>query len=371
MNNLEQFAGIKVVGVGGAGCNAVSRMIATGLKGVEFIAINTDAQALFLCDADQRIHIGSKSTRGLGAGSNPDVGRTAAEENQKEIQAAVEGSDLVFIAAGMGGGTGTGAAPVVAEIAKRSGALTVAVITRPFTFEGRIRTQMAEIGMARLGECVDALITIPNDRLLRAVDNRRTSILDAFKIADDVLRQGVQGISDIITVPGIINVDFADIQAIMAEAGSALMGIGIGRGENRAQMAARSAVSSPLLETAIDGARGVLINITGSPDLALSEVAEAAEIISSAVDPEARIIFGAVIDDRLTDELRLTVIATGFSAVPASEVQQAWEESPSAAPVAQNWQMPAAGGGSRDDLEMPAWLRKGRTVRGSDILGPG
>ncbi len=375
VGNLEHFAGIKVVGVGGAGCNAVSRMIATGLKGVEFIAVNTDAQALFLCDADQRIHIGGKATRGLGAGSNPDVGRAAVEESAKEIAAAVEGADLVFVAAGMGGGTGTGAAPVVAELAKKAGALTVAVITRPFNFEGRIRAQMADMGVSRLAEKVDALITIPNDRLLRAMDNRRTSILDAFRVADDVLRQGVQGISDIITVPGIINVDFADIQAIMADAGSALMGIGSGHGDGRAVNAARSAILSPLLETSIDGARGVLFNITASPDLALSEVGEAAEVISQAVDPDARIIFGAVIDDRLQDEVRITVIATGFSYTPQPQDDRRLMAEERAVLPSPSLQLPTfslgqQSSGGRDELDTPAWLRKGRFTRNTDLIGP-
>ncbi|HEY4002324.1 MAG TPA: cell division protein FtsZ [Candidatus Xenobia bacterium] len=374
--NLEAFAGIKVVGVGGAGCNAVCRMIATGLKGVEFIAVNTDAQALFLCDADQRIHIGGKATRGLGAGANPDVGRAAVEENTKEISAAVEGADLVFVAAGMGGGTGTGAAPVVAELAKKAGALTVGVITRPFSFEGRMRSQLAEMGIARLAEKVDALITIPNDRLLRVVDNRRTSILDAFRVADDVLRQGVQGISDIITVPGIINVDFADIQAIMAEAGSALMGIGTGRGDGRAVAAARAAILSPLLETSIDGARGVLFNITASPDLALSEVSEAAEVISQAVDPDARIIFGAVIDDRLQDEVRITVVATGFTHPSISgDDRRAFEERPTVLQqtlAVPNFNFtPPVVSAKMDELDTPAWLRKGRFSKNSDLIGPG
>lgn len=309
--NLEQFAGIKVIGVGGAGCNAVSRMIQVGLKGVEFIAINTDAQALFLCDANHRIHIGGGVTKGLGAGSDPVIGRKAVEENTDEILQSLDGADMVFITCGMGGGTGTGASPVVAELAKQVGALTVAVVTKPFTFEGKMRQIMADRGIGELEQKVDTVITIPNDRLLQVVD-KKTPLIDAFKIADDVLRQGVQGISDLITVPGLINLDFADIQTVMSGAGSALMGIGVGSGEARAVEAAKQAIASPLLETTIDGARGVLFNITGGIDLSLVEVNEAAEIISKAVDPEARIIFGAVIDEKMKDEVKITVLATGF-----------------------------------------------------------
>jgi cell division protein FtsZ len=310
--NLESFAGIKVVGVGGAGCNAVSRMIQEGLKGVEFVAINTDAQALFLCDADQRIHIGGNVTKGLGAGSDPEIGRKAIEENRDDILQVLDGADMVFITCGMGGGTGTGASPVLAELAKDVGALSVAVVTKPFTFEGRMRMMMAEKGINELKERVDTLITIPNDRLLHVVD-KKTPLIDAFRVADNVLRHGVQGISDIITTPGLINVDFADIQTVMKEAGSALMGIGTGTGDSRAVDAAKMAISSPLLEATIEGAKGVLFNITGGPDLSLVEVNEAAEIISQAVDPDARIIFGAVIDERLEGEVRITVIATGFT----------------------------------------------------------
>lgn len=311
--SLEQFAGIKVVGVGGAGCNAVNRMIEAGLNGVEFISINTDAQALFGCKADQRVHIGGNLTRGLGAGANHDVGRQACEENREEILKVLDGADMVFITAGMGGGTGTGASPVVAELAKQVGALAVAVVTKPFTFEGKVRMSVAEKGVVDLEQKVDALITIPNDRLLQIVE-KRTSLLDAFRTADDVLRQGVQGISDLITKPGLINLDFADVQAIMTSAGSALMGIGKGTGEHRAQEAARNAIASPLLETTIDGAKGVLFNITGGLDLSLIEVNEAAEAISRAVDPDAKIIFGAVIDEKIQGEVIVTVLATGFGA---------------------------------------------------------
>ncbi len=310
-HQLEHFAGIKVIGVGGAGCNAVSRMIQEGLGGVEFIAINTDAQALFLCDADQRIHIGSQVTRGLGAGSAPEIGRKAVEENADEVLKALDGADMVFITAGMGGGTGTGASPVVAELARQAGALTVAVVTKPFSFEGQRRMQMAEQGIAELKNKVDTIITIPNDRLLKIVSEKE-NISEAFRLADDVLRNGVQGISEIITVPGRINVDFADVQTIMADAGSALLGIGIASGENRAVEAARAAISSPLLEASIDGATGVLFNITGGNDMTLIELHEAARIISEAVDPEAQIIFGSVQDERMEGEIRITVVATGF-----------------------------------------------------------
>ena len=317
---MQPFAGIKVVGVGGAGCNAVTRMVEAGLKGVEFVAINTDAQALFLCNVDKRVHIGGNLTRGLGAGANSDIGKQACEENSEEILKALEGSDMVFITAGMGGGTGTGASPVIADLAKQSGALTVAVVTKPFTFEGKVRMTTAEKGAQELEQKVDALITIPNDRLLQIVE-RRTPLIDAFKAADDILRQGVQGISDLITKPGLINLDFADVQAIMSSAGSALMGIGRGTGEHRAQEAAKSAIASPLLETSIDGAKGILFSIAGGPDLTLTEVNEAAEVISPVVDPEARIIFGTVIDEKLQGEVVVTVIATGFGSrnIPFSE----------------------------------------------------
>jgi cell division protein FtsZ len=306
------LAVIKVVGIGGGGTNAVNRMIDAGLKGVEFIAVNTDAQALLMSDADQKVHIGSQLTRGLGAGSDPQIGRAAAEESRDEIKQALAGSDMVFVTAGKGGGTGTGAAPIVAEIAKEEiGALTVGVVTRPFSFEGRKRAFQADDGILKLKEKVDTLIVIPNDRLLQVVD-KQTSILEAFRVADDVLRQGVQGITDLITVPGLINLDFADVRMIMTDAGTAMMGIGISTGEERAVSAAKAAISSPLLEASIEGARGVLLNISGGENLGLFEVNEAAEIISGAADPEANIIFGAVIDPTLKDEVRVTVIATGF-----------------------------------------------------------
>ncbi len=308
----SSVAKIKVIGVGGGGCNAVNRMIDSGLAGIEFWTVNTDAQALTYSSTTNAMQLGQKLTRGLGAGGNPSIGQKAAEESRDEIFQAVEGSDLVFITAGMGGGTGTGAAPVVAEAAKEAGALTVGVVTRPFTFEGRRRTAQAESGIAALQASVDTLIIIPNDKLLSVI-SEQTPVQEAFRVADDILRQGVQGISDIITISGLVNVDFADVRAVMADAGSALMGIGVGSGKSRAREAAIAATSSPLLETSIDGAGGVVFNITGGSDLTLHEVNQAAEIIYEAVDPNANIIFGAVIDDRLQGEIRITVIATGFS----------------------------------------------------------
>ncbi len=308
----SSVAKIKVIGVGGGGCNAVNRMIDSGLAGIEFWTVNTDAQALTHSSTTNAMQLGQKLTRGLGAGGNPSIGQKAAEESRDEIFQVVEGSDLVFITAGMGGGTGTGAAPVVAEAAKEAGALTVGVVTRPFTFEGRRRTSQAESGIAALQASVDTLIIIPNDKLLTVI-SEQTPVQEAFRVADDILRQGVQGISDIITISGLVNVDFADVRAVMADAGSALMGIGVGSGKSRAREAAIAATSSPLLETSIDGAGGVVFNITGGSDLTLHEVNQAAEIIYEAVDPNANIIFGAVIDDRLQGEVRITVIATGFS----------------------------------------------------------
>ena len=316
------LAVIKVVGVGGGGTNAVNRMVDAGLRGVEFIAVNTDAQALAMCDADVKIHIGSKITRGLGAGANPDIGYQAAIESKDELRDAIKGADMVFVTAGKGGGTGTGASPVIAELAKELGALTVGVVTRPFMFEGKRRARQAEDGIRELREKVDTLIIIPNDRLLQVVE-RRTSIIDAFKVADDVLRQGVQGITDLITVPGLINLDFADVRTVMREAGSALMGIGVAGGENRAVEAAKAAISSPLLEASVEGAMGILLNITGGADLGLFEVNEAAEIISSAADADCNIIFGAVVDPSLGDEVRVTVIATGFDGPRAPERRSA------------------------------------------------
>jgi cell division protein FtsZ len=310
------LAVIKVVGVGGGGTNAVSRMVDAGLRGVEFIAANTDAQALAMCDADIKLNIGHVSTHGLGAGANPEVGLAAASESRDEIKEALKGADMVFVTAGEGGGTGTGAAPVIAEIAKTEiGALTVGVVTRPFDFEGTQRARSANEGIQKLREVVDTLIVIPNEKLLAVVE-RRTSMLDAFKEADDVLRQGIQGITDLITIPGLINLDFADVRTIMHDAGSALMGIGSAGGENRCAEAAKIAISSPLLEEAIDGATGILLNITGGRDLGLFEVNEAAELVQGAADADANIIFGAVIDESLGEEVRVTVIGTGFDHRP-------------------------------------------------------
>ncbi|MFI0978735.1 cell division protein FtsZ [Streptomyces sp. NPDC021093] len=305
------LAVIKVIGVGGGGVNAINRMIEVGLKGVEFIAINTDAQALLMSDADVKLDVGRELTRGLGAGANPDVGRKAAEDHREEIEEVLKGADMVFVTAGEGGGTGTGGAPVVANIARSLGALTIGVVTRPFTFEGRRRANQAEDGIAQLREEVDTLIVIPNDRLL-SISDRQVSVLDAFKSADQVLLSGVQGITDLITTPGLINLDFADVKSVMSEAGSALMGIGSARGDDRAVAAAEMAISSPLLEASIDGARGVLLSISGGSDLGLFEINEAAQLVSEAAHPEANIIFGAVIDDALGDEVRVTVIAAGF-----------------------------------------------------------
>jgi cell division protein FtsZ len=305
------LAVIKVVGIGGGGVNAVNRMIDVGLKGVEFIAINTDAQALLASDADVKLDIGRELTKGLGAGANPEVGQKAAEEHRDEIEEVLKGADMVFITAGKGGGTGTGGAPIVAEIAKSQGALTIGVVTRPFTFEGRQRALKAEQGIANLKDKVDTLIVIPNDRLMD-VGDPSMSVREAFRMADEVLLQGVLGITDLITTPGLINLDFADVKAVMTDAGSSLMGIGQARGEGRATEAARSAISSPLLEASIEGARGVLLNIAGGSDLGLFEVHEAASIISNAAHPDANIIFGAVVDDTLGDEVRVTVIAAGF-----------------------------------------------------------
>ncbi|HLH66564.1 MAG TPA: cell division protein FtsZ [Solirubrobacteraceae bacterium] len=312
MESGSYLAVIKVVGVGGGGTNAVNRMVDAGLRGVEFIACNTDAQSLAMCDADVKLNIGHELTKGLGAGANPEVGHGAAAESRDDIKEALKGADMVFVTAGEGGGTGTGAAPVIAEIAKNEiGALTVGVVTRPFQFEGTQRAKQAQEGIQRLRENVDTLIVIPNEKLLSIVE-RRTTILEAFREADNVLRQGVQGITDLITIPGLINLDFADVRTIMRDAGSALMGIGSASGENRAAEAAKMAISSPLLEESVEGATGILLNITGGHDLGLFEVNEAAEIVRSASDANSNIIFGAVIDDSLGDEVRVTVIATGF-----------------------------------------------------------
>ncbi|MFZ2189101.1 MAG: cell division protein FtsZ [Candidatus Moraniibacteriota bacterium] len=316
---VETFARIKVVGVGGSGGHGISRMIETKIKGVEFVAINTDAQDLHHNKAAEKVHIGKNLTKGLGAGMNPDIGRQAAEENRDEILDVLKGADMVFITCGLGGGTGTGAAPIVAEAAKELGALTVAVVTKPFSFEGAQRRAIAEEGLQNLRERVDTLITIPNDKLLQIID-KKTTLINSFKIVDDVLRQGVQGISDLITKPGIVNVDFADVKAIMSNSGSALMGIGIGTGENRAAEAAKAAINSPLLELSIDGAKGVLFNVSGSSDLTMLEINEAANIITEAIDPNAKVIFGAVVDETLKKgEVQITVVATGFDEEMISE----------------------------------------------------
>ena len=349
------LAVIKVAGIGGGGTNAVNRMVDAGLKGVEFVGVNTDAQALLMTDADVKLHIGAEATRGLGAGANPEVGNEAALESRDEIKEALKGADMVFVTAGEGGGTGTGGAPVVAEMARELGALTVGVVTRPFAFEGTRRANQAQAGIAELREHVDTLIIIPNDRLLHVVE-KQTSVIEAFRMADDILRQGVQGITDLITVPGLVNLDFADVRTIMRDAGSALMGIGEADGENRAAEAARGAVSSPLLEASVEGATGVLLNITGGSELGLFEVNEAAEVVTGAADQNANVIFGAVIDDALGETVRVTVIATGFDAKlrrerrPSSEARRPDRESD---------QRDDEGFGVPSDvLEVPSFLRE-------------
>jgi cell division protein FtsZ len=346
------LAVIKVVGVGGGGTNAVNRMVDARLTGVEFIAVNTDAQALMMSDADMKMHIGSAETRGLGAGADPAVGHAAAQESRDELKEALKGADMVFVTAGEGGGTGTGAGPVVAELAREIGALTVGVVTKPFVFEGRKRSQQAELGIENLRERVDTLIVIENDRLLQVVE-KKTSVVDAFRMADDILRQGVQGITDLITVPGLVNLDFADVRTIMRDAGSALMGIGEASGENRAAEAARAAVSSPLLETSIEGATGILLNITGPPEIGLFEVNEAAEVVTSAADQNANVIFGAVIDDAAGDAVRVTVIATGFGG--GRRRRRAGSTADAPVPSA-----PTPGGGFEipdEALDVPSFLR--------------
>ncbi len=351
ITHVENLAQIKVVGVGGGGSNAVNRMIDEGIQGVEFIVVNTDAQALMLSNAPQRVRIGDKLTKGLGAGGDPEIGQRAAEESVEEIKGLLKGADMVFVTCGMGGGTGTGAAPVIAHVAKEMGALTIGVVTKPFTFEGSRRRQVAERGLELLKQSVDTLITIPNDRLLQIVD-KKASIQTAFRVADDVLRQGIQGISELITVPGLINLDFADVRAIMNEGGSALMAIGRAKGEGRAQEAARQAISSALLDVTIDGARGILFNVTGGNDLSLFEVNEAAEIIRSTADPEANIIFGAVIDPEMQDEIRITVIATGFE-VAAEQKQPRRTDSKTIEFPVRSY--------DREDLDIPAFLRRARS----------
>jgi len=323
---IETFAKIKVIGVGGGGCSAVNRMIEERIRGVEFVAINTDAQALHYNKASTKVHIGQTVTRGLGAGMNPDLGRKSAEETQDELKDILKDTDMVFITCGLGGGTGTGAAPVVADIARDLGALTVAIVTKPFMFEGQQRRNIAEAGLEELMEKVDTIITIPNDRLLQVID-KKTSLMEAFRVVDDILRQGVQGISEVISVPGEINVDFADAKAIMSGAGSALMGIGRGSGENRAVDAAKAAIDSPLLEMSIDGARGILFTVTGSSDLGMYEINEASKIITGAADDDAKIIFGAVINEEMKDEIKITVIATGFEGSGRSSSQPVMEHS--------------------------------------------
>jgi cell division protein FtsZ len=349
---------IKVVGVGGGGSNAVNRMVDAGLSGVEFIAINTDAQALLMCDADVKMPIGSSVTRGLGAGADPAIGRSAAEESRDELKEALKGADMIFVTAGEGGGTGTGAAPIVARLAQELGALCVGVVTRPFSFEGRRRAEIASLGVDELRDHVDTLIVIENDRLLQVVE-KRTSIVDAFRLADDVLRQGVQGITDLITIPGLVNLDFADVRTIMNEAGSALMGIGTASGENRATEAAREAVSSPLLESSIEGATGILLNVTGGPDIGLFEVNEAAEVVTSAADQNANVIFGAVIDDALADEVRVTVIATGFGPIRQRRRRRV-EERAENGQEADKREAPSERFEVSDEiLEVPSFLRDG------------
>lgn len=373
---FSSAARIKVIGVGGGGSNAVNRMIASDIEGIEFWTMNTDAQALSHSEATRRIQLGQKLTRGLGAGGNPAIGQKAAEESREEIAHALEGADLVFITAGMGGGTGTGAARIVAEVAKEMGALTVGVVTRPFTFEGRRRTNQAEEGISGLQSQVDTLIIIPNDKLLQAI-NEQTPVQEAFRIADDVLRSGVQGISDIITIPGLINVDFADVRTVMADAGSALMGIGEGSGKSRAREAAMQAIHSPLLESSIEGARGVVLNITGGSDMTLNEVNTAAETIYEVVDPNANIIFGAVIDDKMQGEMRITVIATGFTGEiaesaargargnnstqrPATAPPDPQIRKPSGTPVSSNDSFPKPQPPQNTGADLPAFLQNRR-----------
>lgn len=358
----ESFARIKVVGVGGGGSNAVNRMIAEGLSGVEFVAINTDAQALLLSNAPTRVRVGDKLTRGLGAGGDPEVGQKAAEESAEELYEVMKGSDMVFIAAGIGGGTGTGAAPIVSQIAKEVGALTIGVVTRPFTFEGAKRAHAAEEGINKLKEQVDTLIVIPNDRLLQLAD-KKASLQDAFSLADDVLRQGIQGISELITVPGLINLDFADVRTIMSEGGAALMAVGRANGEDRARVAAEQSVSSNLLDITIDGARGILFNVTGGAGLSLFEVNQAAAIIKETAHPEVNLIFGAVIDPNLGDEIRVTVIATGFER--SSGMRQSLRRSRSKVQLDQaalnenkNVAEVAVQAYDYNDLDIPAFLRR-------------
>lgn len=361
---MDGTATIKVIGVGGAGNNAVNRMIEAGIRNVEFIAVNTDRQTLNESKANSKIQIGEKLTRGLGAGANPDIGSQAAEESRAEIAEVLKGADMVFVTAGMGGGTGTGAAPIVAATAKEMGILTIGVVTKPFTFEGKKRLAQAERGVASLKGKVDTLVVIPNDKLLQVID-RKTSMLEAFRMADDVLRQGVQGISDLISVPGVINLDFADVRTIMLNQGMAHMGIGCASGENRAEDAAKQAIQSPLLETSIEGARGIIINITGGSDMGLHEANTAAELVQRSADPEANIIFGTVIDDSMGDEIQITVIATGFEKEeekrPGSQyeniVADAWRKRNSSSISSVT---PSSSNDSNGDLDIPTFLRKNK-----------
>ncbi len=351
------FAKIRVMGIGGGGCNALSSMISQGqIQGVDFVAVNTDAQALLLCQAATKVQIGENLTKGLGSGGDPDIGKQAAEESSEKLKNILDGSDMVFLAAGMGGGTGTGSSPIIAKAAKEVGALTIAVVTKPFLFEGTRRMVSAEDGIEELKDKVDTLIVIPNQRILDVVD-KKLSLLEAFKVADSVLTQGVQGISDLITLPGLINVDFADVRTIMSNAGSALMGIGTGVGENRATLAARSAIASPLLEISMDGARGVLFNITGGTDITMNEVDEAAKIISQAADPDANIIFGATVDDSMHDQMKITVVATGFDqtrqtlrefVIPEKKLEESQQQQPQVEEPAEE---------KEDVFEIPAFLR--------------
>jgi cell division protein FtsZ len=369
-NQMESFARIKVVGVGGGGCNAVNRMIEEGMPGIEFIAVNTDGQALLQSKADTKVRIGDKLTRGMGSGGDPEIGRKAAEESAEDLYEVLRGADMVFVTAGIGGGTGTGAAPIVSQIAREVKALTIGVVTRPFTFEGARRNQSADGGIARLKDHVDTLIVIPNDRLLQVVE-KRSSLNDAFRVADDVLRQGISGISELITIPGLINLDFADVKTIMSEGGAALMAVGEASGENRAQAAAEAAITSNLLDITIDGARGILFNVTGGPDLSLFEVNTAAAIIKETAHPDVNLIFGAVIDPDMSDKIRITVIATGFDrkGMPRRMLRTNPRVQPAASPLSQGQAEPASHATmdedqlqpavfNTEDLDIPTFLRK-------------
>ncbi len=379
---IETFARIKVVGVGGSGCNAISRMISSRIKGVDFIAVNTDAQALHHSQATDKVHIGRSLTRGLGAGMNPELGRAAAEESKKDIEKLLKGADMVFVTCGLGGGTGTGASPIVAEVAREMGALTVAIVTKPFSFEGAERFRIAEEGFEQLKNKVDTIIVIPNERLLQIID-KKTSLLDAFKTVDNILKQAVQGISDLITIPGIINVDFNDVRAIMKDAGSALMGIGKASGDNRAIEAAKAVINSPLLELSIEGAKGVLFNISGGTDLGMVEINDAAKVITSSIDSDAKVIFGAVVDESLKKgEIKITVIATGFGTEgrastfkqkniiepkedvvgDSEEMEESKFEAPKTIPVTQpmvkKFDSKVNPVQNSDELDVPAFIRK-------------